>query len=121
MLATFSGDATYAPITPSTGGFANSATLVVDSTGASTVAVTSSADPAAYGVAVTLTATVTGSLSSVPTGTIAFTASAGTLAAGCAADRYHRHGAHHLGGHVRPHPADERHRAHHDGQRLILG
>ena len=85
LVATFSGDATYAPITPSTGGFANSATLVVNSTGASTVAVTSSANPSAYGVAVTLTATVTGSLSSAPTGTIAFTTSAGTLATGCAA------------------------------------
>ena len=85
LLATYSGDATYAPITPSTGDFANSATLVVNSTGPSTVAVTSSANPSAYGVAVTLTATVTGSLSSVPTGTIAFTTSAGTLAAGCAA------------------------------------
>ena len=85
LVATYSGDATYAPITPSTGGFANSATLVVNSTGASTVAVTSSANPSAYGVAVTLTATVTGSLSSAPTGTIAFTTSAGTLATGCAA------------------------------------
>ena len=85
LVATYSGDATYAPITPSTGGFANSATLVVNSTGASTVAVTSSANPSAYGVAVTLTATVTGSLSSAPTGTIAFTTSVGTLAAGCAA------------------------------------
>ena len=84
-MATYSGDATYAPITPSTAGFANSATLVVNSTGASTVAVTSSANPSAYGAAVTFTATVTGSLSSAPMGTIAFTTSAGTLAAGCAA------------------------------------
>ena len=85
LVATYSGDATYAPITPSTGGFANSATLVVNSTGGSTVAVASSANPSAYGAAVTLTATVTGSLSSAPTGTIAFTSSAGTLAAGCGA------------------------------------
>ncbi len=85
LVATYSGNATYAPITPSTGGFANSATLVVNSTGGSTVAVASSANPSAYGSAVTLTATVTGSLSSAPTGTIAFTTSVGTLAAGCAA------------------------------------
>ena len=61
LVATYSGDATYAPITPSTGGFANSAALVVNSTGVSTVAVTSSANPSAYGVAITLSATVTGS------------------------------------------------------------
>jgi hypothetical protein len=85
LVATYSGDATYAPVTSSTGGFANSATLVVNSTGVSTVAITSSANPSAYGVAVTFTATVTGSLSSAPTGTIAFTTSAGTLAVGCAA------------------------------------
>ncbi len=85
LVATYSGNATYAPISPSTGGFANSATLVVNSTGASTVAVTSSVNPSAYGAAVTLTATVTGSLSSAPTGTIAFSTSAGTLAAGCGA------------------------------------
>ena len=86
LVATYSGNATYAPVTSSTGGFANSATLVVNSTGASTVAVTSSANPSVYGAAVTFTATVTGSLSSAPTGTIAFTTSAGTLAVGCAAD-----------------------------------
>ena len=85
LVATYSGDATYAPVSPNTGGFANSATLVVNSTGASTVAVTSSANPSAYGAAVTFTATVTGSLSSAPTGTIAFTTSAGTLSSGCAA------------------------------------
>ena len=85
LVATYSGNATYAPITASTVGFANSATLVVNSTGVSTVAVTSSANPSAYGATVTLTATVTGSLSSAPTGTIAFTTSVGTLAAGCAA------------------------------------
>jgi hypothetical protein len=85
LVATYSGDPTYAPITPSTGGFANSASLAVNSTGASTVAVTSSANPSTYGVAVTLTATVTGSLSSAPTGTIAFIASAGAPDAGCAA------------------------------------
>jgi hypothetical protein len=83
LVATYSGNATYAPITPSTDGFANAATLVVNSTGTSTVAVTSAANPSVYGAAVTLTATVTGSLSSAPTGTIAFTSSVGTLAAGC--------------------------------------
>ena len=85
LVATYSGDATYAPITPSTSGFANSATLVVNSTGGSTVAIAPSANPSAYGAAVTLTATVTGSLSSAPTGTIAFSTSVGTLAAGCGA------------------------------------
>ena len=73
------------PSPQATVGFANSATLVVNSTGVSTVAISSSANPSAYGAAVTLTATVTGSLSSAPTGTIAFTTSVGTLAAGCAA------------------------------------
>ncbi len=85
LVVTYSGDATYAPITPSTVGFANSATLVVNSTGVSTVAVSSSANPSAHGLAVTLNATVDGSLSSAPTGTITFTTSAGTLSAGCAA------------------------------------
>jgi hypothetical protein len=85
LVATYSGNATYAPITQSTGGFANSAKLVVNATGSSTVVVTSSANPSAYGAAVTLTATVTGTVSGAPTGTISFTTSAGTLAAGCAA------------------------------------
>ena len=78
LVATYSGNATYAPITQSQAGFANTASLAVNATGSSTVAVASSANPSATGASITFGATVTGGLSAVPTGTVTFSATIGS-------------------------------------------
>ena len=78
LVATYSGNASYAPISQSQTGFANTATLVVNATGSSTVAVTSSANPSATGAPITFGATVTGGLTAVPMGTVTFSATIGS-------------------------------------------
>jgi hypothetical protein len=72
LVATYSGDGSYAPIGSSTPGYANHLSLVVNGLPA-TVSVASSANPTPYGSTVTLTATVSGSGPS-PTGTVSFSA-----------------------------------------------
>ena len=79
LQVTYGGSTVYLPVTSSTPGYANSTTLTVTGAGASTSVITSSANPSTYGTTVTFTDTITGGGSSAPSGTVTFTASAGTI------------------------------------------
>jgi hypothetical protein len=79
LQVTYSGSNVYLPVTSTTPGYANSASLIVTGAGNSTSVITSSANPSAYGTPVTFTDTITGAGSNPPSGTVTFTASSGSI------------------------------------------
>ena len=88
VTVSYGGDVHYGPATTP-----SALTENVLGTAASTVVVSSSADPSANGASVTLTATVTGS-SGTPTGAVAFSAKVGTTTTTvCAASALNGSGA----------------------------